>query len=105
MCWRNMGKRWLFLWVTELKRRERQRYGGKEKNAFSGWKAGQWQARAKAIFFLTGILLCAVPKCIACHPSTSLRERLFIAGYGLQAQGNFGTGLFYLLLWIGERIF
>ena len=27
------------------------------------------------------------------------------AGYGLQAHGNFGTELFYLLLWIGERIF
>jgi len=55
-------------------------------------EAGQWEGRAKAIFFLTGIRLCAVPKCIACHPSIAQGSD-FVAGYGLQAHGNFGTEL------------
>ena len=30
-------------------------------------QAGRGKARAQAFFVPTGILLCAVPKCIACH--------------------------------------
>jgi len=37
------------------------------KKCFKVLEAGQWEGRAKAIFYLTGIRLCAVPKCIDCH--------------------------------------
>lgn len=50
MGWRNMGKRRLFLLKTELKRRERQRYGGKKKNAFSGGKRGNGMVGQKLFF-------------------------------------------------------
>ena len=66
MGWRNMGRRRLSLLKTELKRREKQRYGGKKKMLLAaGSGAKGWMG--KSYFLLTGILLCAVPKCIACH--------------------------------------
>jgi len=37
------------------------------KKMLDGAGSGAMARKGKSYFFLTGILLCAVPKCIACH--------------------------------------
>ena len=83
-----MGKRRLSLLKTELKRTERQRYGGKEKNALRCWKRAMGR-KGKSYFFsdrntaVRGAEVHSLP----------LNFPLKKAGYGLQAHGNFGTEL------------
>ena len=65
------------------------------------WQSGQRESDGRSIFFADRN---TAVRCAEVH-SLPLNFPLKKAGYGLQAHGNFGMELFYLLLWISERIF
>lgn len=66
MGWRNMGKGWLFLLAISEGAGKTAVWRAMEKMR-DGAGRGQRQSDGIRIFLLPGILLCAVPKCIACH--------------------------------------
>ena len=95
-----MGKRWLFLWVTELKRRERQRYGGKKKMLLAaGSGAMGWLG--KSYFFSdrnTAVRGAEVHSLPLNFPLK--KSRIWTAG-----TWDIWDETFYLVLWIWELAF